>query len=114
MPNTKHRLTVFGQSLAEKWQLGQDTPITSDKVENAPADDQNYGGKGKFELPADHQAGMKVPHGGSSCANCKFLRMEQDGPHCEASYFVQWNGGNDKIPTDNPEEYCSDWFMPRE
>lgn len=112
----KKKLVVLGQSLSEKWQLGQETPVISDKVENASANDKQgeYGGKGKFELPSDHKAGMKVPYGGSSCANCKFLRMEEDGPHCEASYFVQWNGGNDKIPTDDPKSYCSDWFMPKE
>ena len=72
-----------------------------------------YGGKGPFELPDNHKAGMIVPKGGSCCANCKFMEMRKDGPHCTASYWVQWNGGDSRLPVDDPETYCSDFWMPK-
>lgn len=76
-------------------------------------DQSNYGGKGKFSLPTTHIAGMKVPYGGSCCANCKFLEMKDDGPHCKNSYWVEWNGGESRLPVDDPKEYCSDWYEPQ-
>lgn len=66
-----------------------------------------YGGKGKFELPDNHNAGMKVPKGGSSCANCKFLG--EDKKSCGNKYWITWNGGDSKLPAP-ADEYCSDWF----
>ena len=72
-----------------------------------------YGGKGPFELPSDHQAGMIVPHGGSCCANCKFADIKEDGPHCTSTYWVQWNGGNSRLPVDDPLDYCSDFWQPK-
>jgi hypothetical protein len=62
----------------------------------------------KFEFPKDHQPGMRVPKGGSSCASCKYLRP---GLHCANEYFQKWNGGK-KIPTQHADEYCSDYYEP--
>lgn len=68
-----------------------------------------YGG-GPFALPDDHKAGMDVPPGGASCAKCKYLDVRADGPHCISDGFVTWNGST-RLPTDDPETYCSDWFV---
>lgn len=64
-----------------------------------------YGGKGKFELPDSHVMGTKVPKGGSSCANCRFAGA--DGKNCMNTYWVQWNGGETKLP-EVADEYCCD------
>lgn len=68
-----------------------------------------YGGKGKFELPKNHVAGMRVPKGGSSCASCKFL---MDKNHCSNTYWIEWNGGDTKLPYP-ADEYCSDFYEPQ-
>lgn len=62
------------------------------------------------QYPPDHQAGMQVPKGGSSCASCKYLGPDQAS--CTNDYFVQWNGGP-QLPAP-PDEYCSDWYEPAE
>lgn len=67
-----------------------------------------YGGK-KFELPKTHEAGMKVPKGGSSCANCRFAGA--DGKNCMNKYWVEWNGGETRLPAP-ADSYCSDWYEP--
>jgi hypothetical protein len=64
----------------------------------------------KVDVPSGHQVGMRVPKGGSSCANCKFLKP---GLHCGSVLFQKWNG-SDKIPTKAADEYCSDYWEPRE
>ena len=69
-----------------------------------------YGGKGEFQLPEEHKAGMIVPKGGSSCANCKFL--SEDKKNCGNKYWIKWNGGDTKLPAP-ADEYCSDWFQPK-
>lgn len=64
------------------------------------------GGRAKAEkaLPADHQLGMRVPEGGSMCANCRFL----SGPDtCGNPAFVRWNGGKAKLPQ-AANRYCCD------
>lgn len=67
---------------------------------------------GSFVLPAYHEPGVRVPHGGSSCANCKYLRLVRNGePHCWEPHFATWNGGT-RLPVDDPNEYCSDWWQP--
>lgn len=63
----------------------------------------------QLDFPADHEAGMRVPKGGSSCATCKFLRP---GLHCAEPGFQKWNGSN-KIPTKDADAYCSDWYEPK-
>jgi hypothetical protein len=70
----------------------------------------------KPEYPSDHKAGMKVPIGGSMCANCEYLSADQK--HCTNSYFIKWRGpdkpaGSDVIPGEI-DAYCSDWFEPKE
>lgn len=67
---------------------------------------EEYGGK-IFKLPPEHQAGLKVPKGGSCCANCKYWT----GNSCSNNYYQQWSGTN-KIPY-SPDEYCSDWWTPK-
>lgn len=63
-----------------------------------------YGGR-VLELPPNHHAGIIVPKGGSSCANCKWAEIRNDGPHCLNKYFVQWSGTS-RLPVDDPEAYC--------
>ena len=62
------------------------------------------------EYPKDHVAGMRVPKGGSSCAKCEYLADNKTD--CTNGYFQKWNGGPE-IPG-KIDEYCSDWFEPKE
>jgi hypothetical protein len=73
-----------------------------------------YGGKGPYILPAHHVAGIRVPKGGSSCANCKFGETREGSPHCKSAYWVVWNGGDSRLPVNDPETYCSDFWEPKE
>lgn len=70
---------------------------------------QNYGGKGHFQLPSYHKAGMRVPKGGSSCSNCKYV--SEDLKHCSNKYFQMWND-SDELPY-LANEYCSDFYEPK-
>jgi hypothetical protein len=65
------------------------------------------GGKVRAEkaLPANHQLGMRVPKGGSSCAKCKFLASPTT---CGNRGFIQWNGGS-KLPAP-ADQYCCDLY----
>lgn len=56
-------------------------------------------------LPPDHQLGMRVPKGGSMCANCKYLSSPTT---CGNSGFVKWNG-SPELP-DPANEYCCDLY----
>jgi hypothetical protein len=60
----------------------------------------------KAEYPPDHKAGMRVPKGGSMCANCEYLG--KDKKTCTEEHFIKWNGSN-IIPAPI-DEYCSDWY----
>ena len=60
-----------------------------------------------FSFPEDHQPGMAVPKGGSSCALCEYYRGEMK---CGNDYFIAWNK-SENIPAKSPDEYCSDWFI---
>lgn len=64
--------------------------------------------KGPVEYPKDHQPGMRVPRGGSCCANCFYW----DGDDCESKEYRLWNNGSGEIPRD-PDCYCSDWWTPK-
>lgn len=65
---------------------------------------------GDFELSKGHQPFMKVPKGGSSCSNCKFL--SEDKKNCVNKYFIEWYG---KSELPQPiDEYCSDFYEPSE
>jgi hypothetical protein len=59
--------------------------------------------------PANHQPGMRVPKGGSSCSSCKYL--SENGKECTSEFFIKWHG-TDKLPAP-ANEYCSDWYEPR-
>jgi len=65
--------------------------------------------KKNFVLPRNHEPGMKVPKGGSSCASCEYL--DKDKKSCNNEYFVKWNG-SPTIPG-KIDEYCSDWYHPQ-
>ena len=62
-----------------------------------------------FHLPPDHKPVLKVPTGGSNCANCEY---KGKGNTCTNQYFIQWNG-SDKLPYP-ADKMCSDWWMPKE
>lgn len=62
-------------------------------------------GDRKAEYPANHKPGMKIPKGGSMCANCKFFDGKDS---CKNEYFIKWNGTG-KLPAP-ADEYCSDWY----
>lgn len=79
------------------------------KLSNLLKEQGEYGGKGQFELPDNHIAGIRVPKGGSSCANCRFL--SKDKLHCTEENFIKWNG-SDIIPAPI-DSYCSDWYEPK-
>ena len=66
-------------------------------------------GGAKFVLPSDHKPGMRVPEGGSMCANCEYLK-DRDKGLCGEPNFIKWNGSN-KIPG-QINAYCSDWYQP--
>lgn len=66
----------------------------------------------EFELPSNHVPGLKVPKGGSCCANCKFGSEVDGKSHCTNDYFVKWHGES-KLPAP-ADEYCSDWWTPKE
>ncbi len=58
-------------------------------------------------LPPDHELGMRVPKGGSMCANCEYLVGPQE---CGNQGFIAWNGsGQLPAPAD---EYCCDLYEP--
>lgn len=61
----------------------------------------------KPTYPKDHEAAMRVPKGGSSCASCEYL---EGTDKCNNKYFIKWNGNN-KLPIP-ADEYCSDWYEP--
>lgn len=65
---------------------------------------------GPVRYPKGHQPGLKVPKGGSMCANCKFLK-DPKKRICGEPNFIRWNGSS-LIPG-NIDEYCSDWYKPR-
>lgn len=70
------------------------------RLANAKSMQQN------FTLPPNHQPGMRVPVGGSSCSTCRFLG--DDGVSCMNSYFQQWHGS--AVLPAPANSYCSDWY----
>ena len=62
--------------------------------------------EGKAEYPADHKPGLRVPKGGSMCANCEY--WEADGNICHNKYWQQW-AETDKVPYPG-DEYCCNWW----
>lgn len=61
------------------------------------------------EYPKDHKPGMRVPRGGSMCANCEYLDRKTM-KDCTNEYFIRWNGSN--IIPGRVDEYCSDFYEP--
>src|SRR6185312_4331298 len=72
-----------------------------------PWDRRADGGRVASEkvLPPNHQLGMKVPKGGSSCSKCKFLATPTT---CGNKGFIKWNG-EAKLPAPS-NEYCCDLY----
>lgn len=74
----------------------------------------------KFSLPQHHEPAMRVTKGGSSCANCAFASVQEDGPRCTSPEYQAWMGTSELIDPKTGErvleadEYCSDWWMPAE
>lgn len=58
------------------------------------------------EYPKDHQLGMRVPMGGSSCAKCSYV--SDDLKKCGNEVFQKWNGGA-KLPAP-AAAYCCDLY----
>jgi hypothetical protein len=56
--------------------------------------------------PKDHQLGMIVPKGGSSCSKCEYLGS--GGKTCLNPGFIKWNGGG-KLPA-AADSYCCDLY----
>ena len=67
---------------------------------------ENYSGPGKLILPKSHRAGLKVPKGGSCCANCKYWNSGKEV--CTNEYYIKWAQTN-TIPY-APNEYCTDFW----
>src|SRR6185437_13805162 len=72
-----------------------------------PWDRKADGGRVASEkvLPPNHQLGMKVPEGGSSCSKCRFIATPTT---CGNKGFIKWNG-RAKLP-DPSNEYCCDLY----
>ncbi len=65
-------------------------------------------------LPGEHQVGMKVPKGGSMCANCKWV--SDDGKSCGNKHFQAWHekekGAEDPSKLPAPaDQYCCDLWQ---
>jgi hypothetical protein len=60
----------------------------------------------KLDVPNDHQVGMEVPQGGSSCASCKYV--SGDLKNCSNKFFQKFNGGPE-LPAP-AESYCCDFY----
>lgn len=75
---------------------------------------EDFGGPGKYEVPEDHKAGLRVPKGGSCCATCEYWKYDdaKDNAYCSNTYYQQW-AGTDQIPYP-ADEYCTDWYEPKQ
>jgi len=68
-----------------------------------------YGGLGRFTLPADHVPAIRVPKGGSCCKNCMFVDAKHHA--CTEPHYILWNGGDPALPPElELDEICSDWY----
>lgn len=66
--------------------------------------------KTEATYPPDHKPGLRVPKGGSSCASCEYLGSDEKT--CTNKYWIKWKGDN-KLPYP-ADEYCSDFYVPKE
>lgn len=64
----------------------------------------------KPTYPSDHIPALKVPKGGSCCANCKYVSV--DKKHCGNDHFAKWHGST-RLP-EPADQLCSDWWEPQE
>lgn len=67
----------------------------------------DYGGEGPFTVPDDHIPAIRVPKGGSSCANCMFVDAARH--ECKEPHYILWKG-SPKLPPFPLDEICSDWY----
>lgn len=105
----KRYLAILAQDQGQPQDHGQGQGQEPDLEEEG-----SFGGPGPFVLPDDHVAGLRVPKGGSCCANCAFGSEDEDGdPACQNPDWIAWNGGDPKLPAP-ADEYCSDWWRPAE
>lgn len=65
---------------------------------------------GPISYPRNHEPGMRVPAGGSSCSSCEYV--SGDMKHCTNKYFIRWHGGN-VLPA-RADSFCSDWYIPKQ
>lgn len=68
------------------------------------------GGKGDLGFSEGHVAAMRVPKGGSCCANCEYVDKEAHA--CKNPHYIVWNKGDYKLPDYPLDEICSDWYNP--
>ena len=84
-------------------------PLTLSREKSSKGDEHLTQLGPNVTYPPDHEPGLKVPKGGSMCANCEY--HNPDGNICKNEYFIRWNG-SDKIPAP-ADQYCSDWYEPK-
>ena len=66
------------------------------------------GGNGHPTYPDDHKPLLRVPRGGSCCANCKFVNVAKHS--CGSPHYARWNNGSHQLPNLPLDEMCSDWY----
>lgn len=66
------------------------------------------GGNGNPTYPSDHKPILRVPKGGSSCANCRFVNIKEHS--CGSPHYAKWNNGSHRLPKLPLDEMCSDWY----
>lgn len=105
LTNAVSKLHGLDPNFAKMLTQGPSGPGTS----NAQEQQRARGGKVAAEkaLPADHQLGMRVPKGGSSCHTCFFFKAPTE---CRNKGFAAWNHGSHEIPGP-PDEYCCDNYQ---
>jgi broad specificity phosphatase PhoE len=84
--------------------------LTKSREEGKKSKDKLAETSSKVTYPPDHQPGIRVPKGGSMCANCEYLG--NDKKSCTEENFIKWNGS--EIIPGKIDEYCSDWYEPKE
>jgi hypothetical protein len=66
----------------------------------------------RYYLPLSHEPAMRVPRGGSMCANCsEYVPRGGKFGSCVAPEFFEYYGTR-LIPVP-ANEFCSDWYAPR-
>lgn len=65
----------------------------------------------RVTIPVGHRPAMRVPVGGSSCANCQFYARSGGRYGSCTSRDYQAYYGTRLIPCP-PREFCSDWYEP--